>query len=119
VRQVHIEIYAQYKGSIHGGALAKGIQEAPSCPQCHGEHRIYAHKDAMSSVYATKVSEQCSKCHASVAIMGKFNIEVEQVATYKESSHGVASQFGSATWRTAPRATAYTTSARTKTPYRR
>jgi hypothetical protein len=93
----HIEIYAQYKGSIHGAALAKGIQDAPSCPQCHGEHRIYAHGDPQSSVYSTKVSEQCSKCHASIAIMGKFNIEVEQVATYKESFHGVASQFGSRT----------------------
>ena len=93
----HIEIYAQYKGSIHGAALAKGIQEAPSCPQCHGEHRIYAHLDPKSSVYATQVSEQCSKCHASMAIMGKFGIETEQVATYKESFHGVASQFGSRT----------------------
>ncbi len=93
----HIEIYAQYKTSIHGVALGKGIGEAPSCTGCHGEHRILAHTDPKSTVYATHVADQCSKCHASVSIMGKFGIETEQVATYKESFHGVASKFGSRT----------------------
>ena len=93
----HIEIYAQYKTSIHGVAVAKGIREAPSCTGCHGEHKIYGHLDPKSTVYATHVAEQCSTCHASVSIMGKFGIETEQVATYKNSFHGVASQFGSRT----------------------
>jgi hypothetical protein len=93
----HMEIYAKYKGSIHGVALSKGIAEAPSCTGCHGEHRIYARTDPKSTVYPTHVSEQCSKCHASVAIMSKFGIEAEQVATYNESFHGVASKFGSRT----------------------
>ncbi len=93
----HIEIYAQYKTSIHGVALGKGIAEAPSCTGCHGEHGILAHLDPKSTVYATHVADQCSKCHASISIMGKFGIETEQVATYKESFHGVASKFGSRT----------------------
>ena len=93
----HMEIYAQFKGSIHGAALAKGIEEVPSCTGCHGEHKIYARNDPKSTVYSTHVSEQCSKCHSSISIMGKFGIETEQVATYKESFHGVASQFGSRT----------------------
>ena len=93
----HIEIYAQYKTSIHGVALARGITEAPACTGCHGEHKIYDHKDPKSSVYATHVAEQCSTCHASVLIMSKFGIEAEQVATYQNSFHGVASGFGSRT----------------------
>ena len=93
----HMEIYAKYKTSIHGVAVGKGIAEAPSCTGCHGEHRIYAHTDPKSTVYPTRVSEQCSKCHASVAIMSKFGIEAEQVATYNESFHGVATKFGSRT----------------------
>ena len=93
----HIEIYAQYKTSIHGVAVAKGIKEAPSCTGCHGEHTIYGHLDPKSTVYATHVADQCSKCHASISIMSKFGIETEQVATYKGSFHGVASQFGSRT----------------------
>jgi hypothetical protein len=93
----HMEIYAQYKTSIHGIALGKGIAEVPSCTGCHGEHTILAHNDPKSTVFATSISEQCSKCHSSIAIMGKFGIETEQVATYKESFHGVASQFGSRT----------------------
>jgi hypothetical protein len=93
----HMEIYAKYKGSIHGVAVAKGIREAPSCTGCHGEHRIYSHFDPKSTVYPTHVSEQCSKCHASVVIMSKFGIEADQVATYNESFHGVAGKFGSRT----------------------
>ncbi len=93
----HIEIYAQYKTSIHGVAVAKGIPEAPSCTGCHGEHKIYSRTDPKSTVFPTHVAEQCSRCHGSVSIMGKFGIETEQVETYKESFHGVASQFGSRT----------------------
>ena len=93
----HMEFYAKYKTSIHGIALEKGIAEAPSCTGCHGEHRIYAHTDPKSTVFPTRVSEQCSKCHASITIMSKFGIEADQVATYNESFHGVASKFGSRT----------------------
>jgi hypothetical protein len=93
----HIQIYAQYKTSIHGVAVAKGIKEAPSCTGCHGEHKIYSRTDPKSTVFATHVAEQCSTCHGSVSIMSKFGIETEQVETYKESFHGVASQFGSRT----------------------
>lgn len=93
----HIEIYAQFKTSIHGVALSQGVPEVPSCTGCHGEHTILSPKDPGSTVYATHVAEQCSKCHASVAIMGKYGIETEQVDTYRESFHGVASQFGSRT----------------------
>ena len=91
----HIEIYAQYRMSIHGVAVAKGIPEAPSCTGCHGEHKIYGPKDPKSTVYATHVSEQCSTCHGSVSIMSKFGIEAEQVPTFQESFHGVAGKFGS------------------------
>ena len=93
----HIEIYAQYKTSIHGVAVAKGIPEAPSCTGCHGEHKIYGPKDPQSTVYATHVAEQCSTCHGSVSIMSKFGIEADQVTTYQNSFHGVASGFGSRT----------------------
>jgi DnaJ-class molecular chaperone len=92
-----MEIYAQYKGSIHGTAVGKGVAEAPSCTGCHGEHKIYSPKDPKSTVFATHVAEQCSKCHASISIMSKFGIETEQVATFDESFHGVANKFGSRT----------------------
>ena len=48
-------------------------------------------------MYATHVAAQCSTCHESVSIMGKFGIEADQVATYRNSFHGVADRFGSKT----------------------
>lgn len=93
----HIKIYAKYKTSIHGVALSKGILDAPSCTGCHGEHKIYSPKNPKSTVYPTHVAAQCSKCHGSVTIMSKYGIKVQQVATYRNSFHGVASRFGSRT----------------------
>ncbi len=93
----HIKIYAEFAMSIHGVKVAEGIKDAPSCPDCHGEHNIYQHEDPKSTVYATHVPVQCSKCHASVAVMSKYGIDAEPVTTYKESFHGVASKFGAKT----------------------
>ncbi len=90
----HMKIYANFASSIHGVKAAEGNLDAPSCPDCHGEHNIYQHLDPKSTVYATHVPVQCSKCHASVALMSKYGIDAEPAETYKESFHGVASKFG-------------------------
>ncbi|MBI5115889.1 hypothetical protein HZA56_05405 [Candidatus Poribacteria bacterium] len=94
----HVDIYAQYRESVHGEALiAKGNQDVPVCTSCHGEHNILAPTDPGSTVYPSHVAEACSHCHAAETIMGKYGIESEQVATYDESFHGIAGKFGSAT----------------------
>jgi hypothetical protein len=93
----HIKIYAEFASSIHGSKAAEGNLDAPSCPDCYGEHNIYQHEDPQSTVYATHVPVQCSKCHASVALMSKYGIDAEPAETYKETFHGVASKFGAMT----------------------
>ncbi len=91
----HIDIYAEYKSSIHGVALARGVTEAPTCPDCHGEHNILEPENPESNVYPSHVPVQCSKCHGNIAITEKYGIKAEPVKTYKESFHGVAIEFGS------------------------
>jgi hypothetical protein len=90
----HLEIYAQYQESVHGTALAKGVKEAPVCTDCHGEHAIQNPKERTSTVSAGMVVNTCSKCHAKVVIMEKYGVKAEQVATYRESFHGIANEFG-------------------------
>lgn len=92
----HIEIYAEYRESVHGDALyAEGNADVPVCTSCHGEHNILAPTDPDSTVYPSHVAEACSQCHAAETIMGKYGIDSEQVATYDETFHGIAGKFGS------------------------
>lgn len=90
----HLEIYAQFQESIHGQALIKGIKDAPVCTDCHGEHNIRKPQDRSSTVNAGTIVNTCSRCHAKVVIMEKYGVKAEQVATYKESFHGIANEFG-------------------------
>lgn len=90
----HIDIYSDYRESIHGQALLHGNPDVPVCTTCHGEHAIQSPKDPTSSVYATTIPETCSKCHDSQLIEKKYGIPKERYTTYRESYHGVANKFG-------------------------
>lgn len=90
----HLTIYVQYQASVHGKALARGAKDAPVCTDCHGEHTIAKAEDKISSVNPGNVSNTCARCHAKVAIMEKYGVKSEQVATYEESFHGIANEFG-------------------------
>ena len=93
----HIEIYSDYRESVHGHALLAGNPDAPVCTDCHGEHSIQSPLDPKSSVYATKIPETCSKCHASERIEEKYGIPKERYLSYRESYHGVANKYESVT----------------------
>ncbi len=90
----HLEIYADYKTSVHGRALAKGIFDAPTCTDCHGEHNIKKVTDTSSPVSESNVVQTCSDCHASARMMKKYNIDPTKVKTYMETFHGAAHQLG-------------------------
>jgi formate dehydrogenase gamma subunit len=77
--------------SVHGKAMATGERDAPTCTDCHSEHKIQALKDDSALV----ISEVCSRCHASVYLDGKYNLPADRVKTYLESYHGLAAQNGS------------------------
>lgn len=93
----HLNEFAEYRTSVHGAALARGNPDTPTCTTCHGEHRVLPSTDPASPVGALQISQTCSSCHSAIGIVGKYGIKVEQVATYAESFHGVAGQFGSRT----------------------
>ena len=90
----HLEVFAQYRTSIHGVELEKGNPDIPTCTGCHSEHGIRSHEDPQSSTYLENVAQTCSVCHAAEGIVGKYGISAAQVETYGESFHGVAIRFG-------------------------
>jgi formate dehydrogenase gamma subunit len=94
----HTQVFDVYRESIHGTALKAGVLEAPACDDCHGEHRILAPGNPRSPVYMANVSQAtCSRCHANIQLMARFNIPGNRVPTYENSYHGLAAQAGQQT----------------------
>ncbi|MBA4387219.1 MAG: hypothetical protein C0404_04505 [Verrucomicrobia bacterium] len=88
----HAAIVKDVKESIHGQAMAKGFNEAPTCTDCHQEHAI----EQLRSATPLKIAEQvCSRCHASERMNTKFNLPQDHVKTFFESYHGLAARLGS------------------------
>lgn len=80
--------------SVHGLALAAGIKDAPTCTDCHAEHKI----EKLAGASGMKISEEvCSRCHASERINAKYEIPSDRVETFFDSFHGLAARLGSAT----------------------
>ena len=90
----HEKLYEVYKESIHGKALSEGIEDAPSCTDCHGEHTIQRPSEPESSVYPTHVIATCSKCHEDVEIERRYGLPAHRLSTYIDSYHGVANKYG-------------------------
>jgi hypothetical protein len=93
----HLEVFSDYRESVHWQAFASGKKDSAVCTDCHGEHTIQSHESPESSTYVSRVPETCSRCHASVAVVGKYGIKTEQVATYGRSFHGIAIKYGGKT----------------------
>jgi nitrate/TMAO reductase-like tetraheme cytochrome c subunit len=94
--QCHSGIYEEYSGSIHGKAVDSGIEDAPVCTDCHGEHTIAKVTDPQSKVYSKNIPTTCSACHDDVGIAAKYRLATRRYDTYIDSYHGVANKFGDA-----------------------
>lgn len=93
----HSKVYEEYQSSIHGAARRKGIEDAPVCTDCHGEHTIQRISSPGSSVYPTHVVATCSKCHENARIQKAYGLPADRLATYIGSYHGIANKYGETT----------------------
>lgn len=94
----HYGIYQAYIESIHGTAFTKGAQDSPVCTTCHGEHEIQAPKEPASFVYSANISKTtCPQCHNAERIIRKYGLPSDRIASYLDSYHGLADQFGDTT----------------------
>jgi cytochrome b subunit of formate dehydrogenase len=93
----HSDVVEQYRASVHGQALARGITQAPLCTDCHGEHNIIKPSNAASPVNAAHIRETCGSCHGDVRLSRKFGMPVDRLVSFDASYHGLAAQAGSQT----------------------
>ena len=85
----HGDIAQQYRASVHGQAVERGVRDAPECADCHGEHATVRP--------ARQVRETCSRCHANLALTAKFGLPNDRIISYEASFHGLAAKTGSQT----------------------
>ena len=88
----HDEAARDVAESVHGKAVARGHREAPTCTDCHSEHKIMGLKDSSALKLSADV---CSNCHASERLNTKYNLPADRVKTFFDSYHGLATQYGS------------------------
>jgi len=93
----HTEVVEQFRSSVHGTALARGITQAPLCTDCHGEHKILKHTNAASSVNASNIRDTCGSCHGDVRLTRKFGMPSDRLVSFDSSFHGLAAKSGSQT----------------------
>jgi cytochrome b subunit of formate dehydrogenase len=74
------------------------VREAPVCTDCHGEHRILAHTEPTSPVFAANIPGQtCGGCHSSTRLSQKYGLPLDKVLAFQDSYHGLALRSGQIT----------------------
>ncbi len=92
----HVETAAAYARSVHGQAAARGVRDAPTCSDCHGEHAILGPGDPGSPVHKTRVaSVTCGHCHGDERLAARHNLAADKVPAFQDSFHGLAGRAGS------------------------
>ena len=92
----HETIAGEYQNSIHGKAVALGIDDSPTCIDCHSEHLIKRHTDPTASITPEhRARELCGDCHTNPELTSKYGIRPGVVESYLDSYHGWAVSRGS------------------------
>lgn len=94
----HLKEYREYSESIHKTELDAGVEESPTCIDCHGNHQVM-HKDELeiAGSHNRYVSKLCSDCHNSVELIEKTGLPNDKADSYYSSYHGLAVEGGSKT----------------------
>lgn len=85
----HDDIVNDFEQSIHGKVLAEGMEFAPTCTDCHGEHNIKSVD--LSSVGKLTTKEKCMDCHVkNEEIVKAIGNESPDIINYEKSVHYLA-----------------------------
>ena len=93
----HERVVDQFRNSVHGRALARGVTDAPLCTDCHGEHRILKHTNEDAPVNNAHIRDTCGQCHGDVRLTRKFGLPSDRLVSFDSSFHGLAAKSGSQT----------------------
>ncbi|MBZ0263055.1 hypothetical protein K8I28_00175 [bacterium] len=96
--QCHSHISEQYLNSVHGRAVAHGINDSPDCTDCHDEHLILSTDDPKAAVNpSNQALDACGGCHTDPEMAARYGLPPEVVESYVDSYHGWAIKRGGGT----------------------
>ncbi len=79
---------AGYRNSVHGKAVARGVQDSAACHDCHNLHDIKAVGNGASHDVREFHTRVCMKCHSNEEMMKRNNVTNVAVESYMASYHG-------------------------------
>ncbi len=79
---------AGYRNSVHGKAVARGVQDSAACHDCHNLHDIKAVGDGKSHDVREFHTKVCMKCHSNEEMMKRNRVTNVAVESYMASYHG-------------------------------
>lgn len=74
------QAYVSYEQSVHGLAVANGVEKAAVCSDCHGVHEILSPADPKSPIFKFNVPATCGKCHGPVEKEFEQSIHGQSIA---------------------------------------
>ncbi|MCP4571643.1 MAG: hypothetical protein GY838_04770 [bacterium] len=86
----HDDVAEVYGESLHGQAVARGVDLAPQCWSCHGAHEITPPEDPASTVNRFNIPIMCGRCHKEGTPVSDFStVDQDSVLEhYAMSIHG-------------------------------
>lgn len=87
----HDDIAELYDASLHGQEVAKGVDLAPRCWDCHSAHYVLPKNMVGSQVDKFNIPFMCGKCHKEgTAVTRKYDIPQDSILShYSLSIHGI------------------------------
>lgn len=91
----HAKVDGQYMESNHGMAVKAGVQGAPTCVDCHGEHTVVPVGSEGAPTAKKNQAAMCMKCHAdSPEVRSLVGPAAKFIRSYEGSVHAKAVQSG-------------------------
>jgi formate dehydrogenase gamma subunit len=85
----HFDVQEEYVESLHGYALLRGNERAPTCASCHGDHDIASVSDPSSPIHESRQHEICAACHGVAGVLTDQLVKFPQTLSgYAKSVHG-------------------------------
>lgn len=87
----HQDVEKKYDDSIHGKAVQRGWDEAPTCTDCHNSHMILATDSPEALTGKRKVAEKiCLTCHEDQRLIQRYGLDRYIGSSYRDSYHSMA-----------------------------
>ncbi len=85
----HSDVAEEYLSSLHGYALKRGNNRAPTCSSCHGTHDVLPSSDPRSPTHKVRLPSTCATCHGTAGLLTDHIVKLPQSFTdYAQSVHG-------------------------------